>query len=152
MRRKEQQITDKADIEEIIRQAPVCRLGLCDGGVPYIVPVCFGYKDNLLYFHSAGDGTKMEILDRNNLVCFEMDIDVRLKVGSRPCDWGMNYLSVIGTGHAHLIENPAEKAEAMDIIMAHYNGPAGGYDPDTLKKTIVIGIEIESLTGKKSGY
>ena len=152
MRREEKKITDRDTLEAIIRQASVCRLALCDHGVPYIVPVCFGYKDNNLYFHSGAGGRKLEILDRNNLVCFEMDINTRLVVGSKPCDWSMNYLSVIGTGHAYLVVDPEEKVQALNQIMNHYSGPPGDYDQETLDKTTVIRIEIESMTGKKSGY
>ena len=152
MRRAEKKISDRAELDSIIRQASVCRLALCDEGTPYIVPVCFGYQDNNLYFHSAGEGRKLKILERNNLVCFEMDIDTRLVVNSKPCDWSMRFLSVIGTGRAHQVEDPAEKIEALNRIMSHYSGPPGDYDQDLIDKTTVIRIEIESMTGKKSGY
>jgi len=43
MTKKEKEITDTSDIETVIAQTPVCRLGLSDGAAPYIVPLCFGY-------------------------------------------------------------------------------------------------------------
>jgi len=152
MRRQEKEITDRATLEAVLRQARVCRLALCDAGSPYLVPVCFGYRENNLYFHSGLGGKKLEILDRNNRVCFEVDVNVELVTGPGPCDCSMNYLSVIGTGRAYLVEEAAEKIEALNEIMKHYSRPAGGYDPDMLEETTVIRIEIESMTGKKSGY
>ena len=38
MRKKKLEVTDKKEIESIIQEAEVCRLGLCTGGTPYIVP------------------------------------------------------------------------------------------------------------------
>ena len=91
MRRHDKQITDASEIEDILRKASVCRLALCDEGRPYIVPLCFGYKDNVLYFHSASAGKKLDILRKNNNVCFEVDIDNELVKTGQVCDWGMKY-------------------------------------------------------------
>jgi nitroimidazol reductase NimA-like FMN-containing flavoprotein (pyridoxamine 5'-phosphate oxidase superfamily) len=59
MRRKEKEITDKAVIESIILSSSVCRLALSEDNQPYIIPLCFGYEENTLYFHSAPEGKKL---------------------------------------------------------------------------------------------
>ena len=56
MRRKEKEITDKTAMESIILKSSVCRLALSEENRPYIVPLCFGYEDDTLYFHSAREG------------------------------------------------------------------------------------------------
>ena len=150
MRRKEKEITDKSEIESIIRKSLVCRLGLADAGRPYIVPLCFGYKNNCLYFHSAKEGRKIDILKRNNEVCFEFDDDLQVQVGKAACDWGMQYRSVIGYGRASIIEDPEEKHRALDVIMAQYGDGPFEYSEKAFKKTLVIKVEIETMTGKKS--
>ena len=61
MRRKEKEIKDKKEIEQIFKYSHVCRLGIFDGKMPYIVPMNFGYRDNILYFHSALEGRKVDI-------------------------------------------------------------------------------------------
>ena len=61
MRRKEKMIVDQRIIDEIIASAKVCRLGLADDNIPYIIPICFGYQAGTLYFHSAPEGKKIEI-------------------------------------------------------------------------------------------
>ncbi|MBU3917342.1 pyridoxamine 5'-phosphate oxidase family protein, partial [bacterium] len=71
MRRKEKEITDKAIIDSIINDSKVCRLGLSDDNRPYVVPLCFGYENDTLYFHSAHKGMKLDILKKNKQVCFE---------------------------------------------------------------------------------
>ena len=59
LRRKEKEIIDKSEIESIIRKSLVCRLGIVDEGLPYIVPLCFGYDKGALFFHSAKEGRKI---------------------------------------------------------------------------------------------
>jgi hypothetical protein len=75
MRRREKEIRDKNEMEAIIRSSSVCRLALSRDNVPYIVPLCFGYQENALYFHTARDDEKLRILEKNRNVCFEFDID-----------------------------------------------------------------------------
>ena len=62
MRRSEQEITNRAEIEEIISKAQVCRIALSENDTPYIIPVCFGCEGDALYFHSAKMGRKLDIL------------------------------------------------------------------------------------------
>ncbi len=150
MRRSEREITDRAEIEEIIRKASICRIALSDNGNPYIVPVCFGYEHGRLYFHTATERRKLEILKRNNRVCFEMDIETKLAVGEKACTWGMKYRSVIGFGTAWFVEDPAEKRKGLDAIMRQYSGPEGDYSTKALNQTALVKIEIESLTGKQA--
>ena len=85
MRRKEQEITDKEEMEAIIRKSLVCRLAMADEGTPYIVPLCFGYQDNTLYFHSARKGKKLDILKKNNRVSFEFDTDTEIQKDKEAC-------------------------------------------------------------------
>jgi len=58
MRRKEKEITEKSEIEDVIHKAIVCRMGLSDNNIPYIVPMCFGYKDNTIFVHGFLKGKK----------------------------------------------------------------------------------------------
>ena len=150
MRRSEHEITDRKEIDEIIRKASICRLALSDSGTPYIVPLCFGYEHNTLYFHSCTQGRKLEILKRNNRVCFEMDIETKLAVAEKGCNWGMKYRCVIGFGTASVVQDPAEKRSGLDAIMRQYSGPEGDYSPEALNRTTVIKVKIESLTGKQA--
>jgi len=152
MRRKDKEINDIADIENIINRASVCRLGLCENEHPYIVPLCFGYKDNTLYFHSAPEGRKLDILKKNNNVCFEFDIDHDLAKAEKACDWGMKYQSVTGFGKAVVIDDTEAKRKALDVIMGNYSNRSFTYPTETIRNTAIIKVQIQSMTGKKSGY
>ena len=152
MRRKDKEIRDIATIEDIIRKASVCRLGLCDNGMPYVVPLCFGYKDKTLYFHCAREGKKLDILRKNNNICFEIDIDYEPIKTKEACKCSIKYQSVIGFGKALLIEDVESKRKAFDIIMQNYSDGSFEYPVEAIKNTVIIRVEVESMTGKKSGY
>ena len=152
MRRKDQEINDIATIEGIIRKAQVCRLALSENGRPYIVPLCFGYKDNTLYFHSAREGKKLDILRKNNNVCFEIDIDKELVRGKKACNCSMKYRSVIGFGRAEIIDDIEQKRRALNIIMQNYFEGLFRYPEESIGNIVIIKLEIESMTGKKLGY
>jgi uncharacterized protein len=148
MRKKEREITDRGVLEELLRRCKICRLGLYDGEWPYVVPVNYGYANGSLYVHSSLKGRKMEILRAHPRVCFEVDLDVEVVGGARPCDYTAHYKSIIGFGQAVLLEDEAGKLEGLRAIMRHYGGPTEGFRPEVVPKTAVIRIDIVSMTGK----
>ena len=151
MRRREKEIVQESDIEAIIRSARICRLGLSDGEHPYIVPLCFGYDDRTLYFHGALEGRKLDIIRKNHHVCFEIDVKTEIVEAEEACGWSVNYQSVIGFGGAVLLEDPAEKQEALEIIMSQYTDRRFRFPDTAIQNTAVIRVEIEQMTGKQSG-
>jgi nitroimidazol reductase NimA-like FMN-containing flavoprotein (pyridoxamine 5'-phosphate oxidase superfamily) len=94
MRRSDREITDIEDKLGIIRRRKVLRLALAEQNQPYTAPLNFGfeYKDGILtlYMHGARGGKKVDILNRNKQVCFEMDGEHALIPGRKPaCSvWG----------------------------------------------------------------
>jgi len=152
MRRHEKQITDHGQLEALIAASQVCRLAMCDNGQPYLVPLCFGYRDSRLYFHSAGEGRKIDLLRRNPRVCFEFDLEPELVAGDKACGWTMRYRSVIGFGTAEILQDPAEIRFGLEVIMDQYAG-GGPYEfaANAVEKTVVIRVAIEQMTGKQSG-
>ncbi|MGB6383509.1 MAG: pyridoxamine 5'-phosphate oxidase family protein [Syntrophobacteria bacterium] len=152
MRRKDREITDIALIEDVIRNSLVCRLGMSRNDQPYVVPLCFAYNDNTLYFHSAGEGLKLEILQQNPNVCVEFDIDQKVVQDDKSCKWSMKYRSVIGFGKGSVVEDLEEKKKGLDAIMQHYAGRSFEYVEAAIENTVIIKVEVESMTGKKSGF
>jgi nitroimidazol reductase NimA-like FMN-containing flavoprotein (pyridoxamine 5'-phosphate oxidase superfamily) len=149
MRKENREIQDKAAIRAVMEEALVCRIGLSDDGMPYVVPMNFGLGEGCLYLHCATEGRKLDILRRNNRVCFEMDLLREISRAPQPCGWGARYESIIGFGRAVFMDDPAEKQAALGRIMEHYGakGPFS-YPDETLARTAVIRIDIESVSGK----
>ncbi|TAL34867.1 MAG: pyridoxamine 5'-phosphate oxidase family protein [Spirochaetes bacterium] len=152
MRRLEREITDRRVIDRILNEALVCRIGLCDGETPYVVPMNFGYDGKSLFFHSAPIGRKIEIISRNDRVCFEVDTDHQMVRAAAPCGWGMKYRSVIGSGRARLLPDGDEKMEALSCIMRKY-GAEGElrFEEKSVRAVAVIRVDIEEIRGKQAG-
>jgi hypothetical protein len=150
MRISDKEITDRKAIEDIILRSKVCKLAMCEENRPYIVPLCFGFKNNTLYFHSAPKGKKIEILKKNPNVCFEFEIFTQIIKSAKACKWGMRYKSVIGFGKAGFITDDDLKRQAFDIIMNQYADGSFIYEDALLKSVVVINVEIQSMTGKQS--
>lgn len=143
---------NKENIEAIIRKASVCRLGMIDGDAPYIVPLCFGYRDNTLYFHGSMKSRKVELIQKHPKVCFEFDILAEPLSAPDPCDWDMRYQSVVGFGRALLVKSVEEKRQALEIITAQYAKGSHSFTEPKLKATAVIKVTIDTMTGKQSGF
>ena len=151
MRRKDKEVKDIDIIKSALNRAIVCRLGLTEDDMPYIVPMNFGYKDNFLYFHSAPIGKKIDIIKKNNQVCFEIDIDHKLVIKESACNATMKYFSIIGFGIAELIDDFEQKQKALKVIMDHYSmKKKHKFSKTMINRIIIIRIKIESMTGKIS--
>jgi len=150
MRKKDKEITDTKQIEGIIQKSTICRLAMSENDLPYIVPLCFGYKDRTLYFHSANIGKKLDILKNNPNVCFEFEIDTCVEKNEEICSWGMKYRSVIGFGKASFIDEPIEKQNALDTIIQQYTDTTFEFTEKSLKSISVYKVDISSMTGKQA--
>ena len=149
MRRKDREISDRDAINEIVRRCKVCRIALCENGQPYIVPLNFGYDGEHLYFHSANDGKKIEIIKQNNRVGFEFDILHEIITAETPCEWGAKYGSVVGSGIADFIESQQEKANALECILRQYGGSFNEFNDSSLSSVSVFRVNIVSIIGKE---
>ena len=150
MRRKEKEMTDRAEIDATIRSARVLRLGLVDGREPYVVPLSFGYDGGSLYFHCAPQGRKLEVIRTNDLVCFEVDELLSIAEAADACGWGARYRSVMGTGRVVILEDPESKRRGLAAIMAQYTDRAHTFPDREVDRTCVVRIDVTSLSGKRT--
>ncbi len=151
MRKADKEVLLLSEQEDIIRRSPFMRLAMTDEGRPYLVPLSFGYRERAIFFHSAREGRKIDILRNNPLVCFEMTARAEILPGKPACRFSISFESVIGEGRALFVTDPAERLLGLNSIMAHYGEPGPcEYDEKSLALTQVVKIVIESMTGKKS--
>jgi nitroimidazol reductase NimA-like FMN-containing flavoprotein (pyridoxamine 5'-phosphate oxidase superfamily) len=165
MRREEKEIKNREALEELLRSAPVCRVGLApaldsDGddhpragfsssGYPYVVPVHFVHTEGRIYIHSARQGRKIESLRRNPRVCVEIDEFLELKSAEKACDYGTRFRSLIAFGTARIVEETGKKRRALELLMEKYSGRSFDFSEREIGKVAVIEIQIEELTGKQ---
>lgn len=151
MRRSEKEITNPEIIKSVFERSDICRLGLVDGDAAYIVPMNFGYDNGILYFHSAGEGKKFDLLKRDPVVSFEIDIDHKIGESSTACGWGASYLSVMGIGRVEFINDMEGKKSGLNIIMKKYSGKDNWTFPENMtKKTVIFKLVAEQISCKGS--
>lgn len=152
LRRKDREITDRAEIDAIIHSEKLMHIALVDGDMPFVVPVFYAFDGTALYFHSAQAGTKIDILRRNNNICFEISIDHGIIENDSACDFEAKHRTVIGIGKAIFVEDEAEKIKALDLVVAHFSDKKFEYPKPNVHRTAIIRIDIDSVTGKKHGF
>ena len=121
MRRKDRELADPAELLSVLEKADVCHLAMSDHDVPYLVTMNFGLKHDknfVLYFHCAHEGKKIDLLKKNNLVCFGADIEHEFFMAEKgtSCGCSMRFRSVVGMGRISFITERTEKYEAKEII------------------------------------
>lgn len=153
MRQANREVKDEKEIIYIIRSCDVCRLALNDDGYPYIIPLNFGLKvENgkiLLIFHSALEGKKMDLIQKDNRASFEMDCNHALQYFEDKGNCTMAYESVIGRGRIRILSEE-EKFDALQEIMNQYHSDEKAYfNPAAISRTSVYCLEVEEITGKR---
>ena len=153
MRRADREVNNIQKIEEIIQTCDCCHLGLIDEDKPYIVPLNFGYQYEdghlILYFHSAKSGRKIDALQENSAVAFEMDCAHRLIEAENPCQYGYAFASIIGNGDALLVENREEKKKALSLLMKHQTGKDFTFDNQMADAVAVFRIDVSEFCTKR---
>lgn len=155
MRRKDREITDRAKIEAIMGRCSVCRIGFYDEGEIYILPLNFGHvkegEKDVLYFHGAKEGRKIDLAAKNPKVGFEMDGTYVLQHAEEACSFSAQYESIIGTGRLCIVEDPEEKRAGFAAIMKQSTGRDNWNFPDAaVAKTAVLRLDVEKISCKSN--
>jgi hypothetical protein len=153
MRRVDREITDKKAIEEFIAKEKIIRVGFCDNGEVYIVPVNYGYSaengEYIFYFHGASAGRKYELAKSEPSVGFEIDGGYALIGADTGCGHSAEFQSVIGIGKLSIINNEDEKLAALNCIMKQATGRNNwDYKPDILERTAVFRLKADKISCK----
>ncbi|MDO4171879.1 MAG: pyridoxamine 5'-phosphate oxidase family protein [Prevotellaceae bacterium] len=157
MRRKDREIKDLDGIFDIVERCNVVHLGMVDNGKPYVVALNFGYEREgdvlTLYFHSAVEGKKIDILRDNPNVYFQMDCVNEFIKGTseRPCSYCWRFDSVMGSGQVEFVEDVQEKTYALNRLLQHVGktNEIFSFPPESFARTCVLRIRSSDITGKR---
>jgi len=141
---------------------------------PYGIPLSIVRDGHNLYFHSAMEGRKVKIFEKNPSVSvvFVGEIKVPENYNKEELDEIVKYESkavllissvfttefesAVAKGKVKLVEDEEEKIKAMKLICEKYTPTKMDYFDMAikagLKRTNVYRIEIEEITGKRKKY
>ncbi|MBD5509104.1 MAG: pyridoxamine 5'-phosphate oxidase family protein [Lachnospiraceae bacterium] len=154
MRRKDREVTDSTKIETIISRCTCCRIGFQDDGEVYIVPLNFGYevKDDTytFYFHGAKEGRKIDLMQRNPIVGFEMDTNYALNEADTACGYSARFQSVIGTGVVRIVSESDERELGISLLMEHNTGKRNWiFDEKMMNAVTIFKLEVTKMSCKE---
>ena len=154
MRRQDRAVTDPAKIQAVIDGCEICRLGFCDQGKPYVVPVNFGHAvengQHVFYFHGAAEGRKVDLVRQNGWAGIELDTGYRLQPAEQACGYTAAFRSVIAEGPAVILETAEEKLRGLAAILRQSTGKADWEFPDAAVDTVcVCKLTAEALSCKE---
>lgn len=152
MRRTDREVKDEKRIRELIELCDCCRLGFCDEGKVYIVPLSFGYEDNkkTFYFHGAKKGKKIDLIEKTHRAGFELDTNYALVKGENACSYSAKYSSIIGNGKVTVLTDEEEKIAGLKSIMKHNTGRSDWeFKSEMLKGVCVFKLEVEEMSCKE---
>ena len=154
IRRKEKEIKDRNTMLRILRETKYITLAICKDNTPYLVTLTHGYdpEKHVIYFHCAQEGKKIDIWKSNNVVWGQALVDKGYISGE--CD--QLYATTQFKGTVTFINDIDEKRHAL-ITMINQLEPEPEkvikkqINKDSLKKVNIGKIDIDYLSGKKSG-
>ena len=143
---------DRAGIDALLERGRVAAIATVgDDGKPYVVPIHYVYHDGALYFHGLPKGQKIDNIRANGAVSLTVhEMKSLLVEGETPCDVNTEYECVVVGGTAELLEDVAEKASVLRLIVGKYmpdmlDAPM----PDSMVNgTAVVRVTISDVTGK----
>ena len=150
VRRKEREITDLAEMRQILKTTKYVTIALCMDNEPYLVSLSHGYDQtqNCLYFHCAPEGRKLIYAQANPNIWGQAVLDFGV---TEECDYA--YTSVHFRGILTLITDLSEKKHAMETLVRQVSvnpeAKLAKIKPEKLDKTTMGRIDITYISGKK---
>lgn len=153
MRRKEMEITDENELNEILTQGKYTIISMCRDNEPYIVTLSYGYdqRKNVLYFHTGLKGLKIDFVNSNANVCATIIDDRGYIMG----ECNHKYRSIVINGKISFVENLEEKKYGMEVILDHLEDNPSVIKERSLKNEemynsiAILRLDIKDIIGKK---
>ena len=148
MLRKEKAMS-KEETLEVLEQAEYGVLATISGDdTPYAVPMNFVYVGDVIYFHCALEGHRLENIKGNNSVCLNVVDSVVLM----PEKFNTQYRSVTAFGTISIVENEEEKRKGIkaiaDKLSPEFPKEGMEYINSAFHNMHVLRMDVTKMTGK----
>lgn len=147
-------VEERTFLEKTIRQCKECFVGMIDEqGLPYVIPMNFGYVNDVVYLHSGPEGSAVRSVSMNPNICitFCTETDITHQNEEVACSYRVRGSSVICRGKVEFIEDFDQKVEALNILMAQYTEKPFKYSDPAVRNVKIWKVEVDEISGKIFG-
>ena len=143
---------DRETVEAILDAGFVCHVGFSVDGQPYVIPTNYGRSGDTIYLHGSAASRMLRTLSEGVPVSATVTHVDGLVLARSAFHHSVNYRSVVILGTARLVEDPAEKMEALRVFTEHVM--KGRWDDvripteQELKATTVLALPLEEVSAK----
>jgi nitroimidazol reductase NimA-like FMN-containing flavoprotein (pyridoxamine 5'-phosphate oxidase superfamily) len=152
VREADRAVYDRAAAYRILDEGFLCHAGFVVDGQPFVIPTSYGRKDDSLYIHGSAASRMLRQMKESVPVCITVTLLDGLVLARSIFNHSMNYRSVVILGKATLVDDPAEKIEALRLLSEHIipGRWADSRQPNEreLKATSVLRVPIEEFSAK----
>ena len=110
---------DRAAVNRILDEGFVCHVGFVVEGQPFVIPTGYARAGDRLYIHGSQASRMLRTLRDGVEVCVTVTLVDGLVMARSAFHHSMNYRSVVVFGRAQIVDEPAEKWEALRSLTEH---------------------------------
>jgi len=152
IREHERGVYDRAEVYKILDAGFICHVGFVQNGQPFVIPTGYGRNGDVLYLHGSAASRMLKEVNQGVPVCVTVTLLDGLVLARSIFNHSMNYRSVVILGSARVVDEPAEKLEALRRLSEHII-PERWQDtrfPNEreLKATTILRLPIEEFSAK----
>jgi nitroimidazol reductase NimA-like FMN-containing flavoprotein (pyridoxamine 5'-phosphate oxidase superfamily) len=152
VREADRAVYDREAVYRILDEGFLCHVGFVVEGQPFVIPTSYGRKDDCLFIHGSAASRMLRNVKEGIPVCITVTLLDGLVLARSIFNHSMNYRSVVVLGKAALVDDPAEKIEALRLLSEHIipGRWADSRQPNEreLKATSVLRVPIEEFSAK----
>jgi nitroimidazol reductase NimA-like FMN-containing flavoprotein (pyridoxamine 5'-phosphate oxidase superfamily) len=145
-------VYDRDLIYRILDEGLVCHLGFSMDGQPFVIPTMFARVGEFIYFHGSAASRTLRGAASGIAVCLTITLSDGLILARSVFNHSMNYRSVVVLGHASLIDDSAEKLQALHaftekLIPGRWNDARQPNEKE-LKATSILKLPLTEVSAK----
>lgn len=143
---------DRAAVFAVLDAGLLCHVAYVLDGLPYCTPTTFWREDDVLYWHGSSASRMLRHLRVGTPACLTVSHLDGLVLARCGFNHSADYRSAMCFGTARIVDDPAEKAQALlGIVNRFYPGRAETLRATTAqehKATTVVSMRIEDAAAK----
>lgn len=152
VRESQRAVYDREQIYKILDEGFICHVGFTADGQTYVIPTMYARAGDAVYFHGSAASRMLRGLASGLDVCVTVTLADGLVLARSVFNHSMNYRSVVALGNAVIVDEPAEKLEALrafteKILPGRWNDARQPNEKE-LKATSILRLPLNEVSAK----